>query len=178
MHGRAKAAASHMRQAVAGHSRHTPVSDASMAQLGPVDGATLRRMVGEGALSGATPVWGATLADWTPLAEIAELAPPPAARPPVPTAARPPQLPPHRAVPKPSPHAAVLSQAARATDLLKAHEANAAGQGDAEAAGSWRTYLDYVQGLLEQVRAPGAGGAEVQEQADALKAAVEQVPPL
>ena len=80
--------------------------------------------------------------------------------------------------PKPSPHAAVLSQAARATDLLKAHEANAAGQGDAEAAGSWRTYLDYVQGLLEQVGAPGAGGAEVQEQADALKAAVEQVPPL
>jgi hypothetical protein len=33
MHGRAKAAALHMRQAVAGHSRHTPVSDASMAQL-------------------------------------------------------------------------------------------------------------------------------------------------
>ena len=33
VHGRAKAAASHMRQAVAGHSRHTPVSDASMAQL-------------------------------------------------------------------------------------------------------------------------------------------------
>ena len=48
-------------------------ADASMAQLGPVDGATLRRMVGEGALSGTTPVWAATLANWTPLAEVPEL---------------------------------------------------------------------------------------------------------
>ena len=148
-----------------------------MAQLGPVDGVTLRRMVGEGALTGSTPVWGAALADWTPLAEVPELAAPPAARPPVPTAARPPQLPPARTAPKPSPHAAVLSQAAKAAELLKAHEANAAGQGDTEAAGSWHTYLDYVEGLLEQVGRPGAG-AGVQEQADALKAAVEQVPPL
>ena len=51
-------------------------ADASMAQLGPVDGATLRRMVGEGALSGTTPVWAATLANWTPLAEVPELAAP------------------------------------------------------------------------------------------------------
>ena len=150
------------------------VDASSNAQLGPVDGATLRRMVSEGTLSGTTQVWGATLADWTPLAQIPELAPP---APAAPRRAAPPPPPPARAAPKVSPHAALLREGAAAAELLKTHEANAAAQGDAAAAGAWRTFLDYVQGLLVQVGAPGAG-AEVQEQVDALTAAVSQVPPL
>ena len=94
-----------------------------------------------------------------------------------PRRAAPPPPPPARAAPKVSPHAALLREGAAAAELLKTHEANAAAQGDAAAAGAWRTFLDYVQGLLVQVGAPGAG-AEVQEQADALTAAVSQVPPL
>ena len=60
---------------------------------------------------------------------------------------------------------------------MQTHETNATQQGDAATAGSWRTFTDYVQGLLDQLSAPGAG-AELQEVADALNAAIEQVPPL
>ena len=134
-------------------------------------------MVAEGALSGSTQVWGVSLANWTPLEQVAELAPPAAAAPPAPRQPAPPPAAAARAAPKPSPHAALLREAAAAADRLKVHERNAAAQGDAGAAGAWRTFLDYLQGLIDQVGAPGAG-AEVQEQADALKAAVGQVPPL
>ena len=131
-------------------------------------------MVAEGALGGSTQVWGVS-GQLDAAEQVAELH------------RRPPPRHPHRgsprrrrrrrpAAPKPSPHAALL-QAAAAADQLKVHERNAAAQGDAGAAGAWRTFLDYLQGLIDQVGAPGAG-AEVQEQADALKAAVGQVPPL
>lgn len=130
-----------------------------MTQLGPVTAAAMQQMYAAGALDATSPVWCDELPNWTTLGDVPELKPAPPARQPT------------------SPYAAHIGKGAAGMAVLAQHEANAVAQGDAANAQQWRSYRDFVAGLVDQLKAPGAG-PELQSVADQLTEMVDQVAPL